>query len=87
MRDFNFDYDDMLSGIEETERHIRGFGCYGPNNRNEYRCRYHCRNLKFKSGFCSRVSDYKECACTQSPTQKSKFRQIFPPTSTVTKKA
>jgi hypothetical protein len=61
-----------MDNIEDTDRRIRSFGCNGPNDRNEYGCRYHCRSKGYRTGFCSAFNNFKDCVCS-----KSKFRQLF----------
>ncbi len=56
----------MINDIEDTERQTRSFGCDGPNHRNEYRCRLHCRSVGYKTGFCAAFTNYKNCVCFKS---------------------
>jgi hypothetical protein len=67
-----------MNDIENTERHIRSFGCNGQNHRNEYRCKLHCRNHGYKTGFCSAFTSYKDCVCSRSSISKSKHQNFVP---------
>ncbi len=64
--------------IEADERQIRSFGCNGPNHRNEYRCRLHCRSEGYKSGSCSPFTNFQVCVCSKSPISKSRDMKYFP---------
>ena len=55
-----------LDATEERFRPMRSFGCDGMNNRNEDRCRWHCRNFGYRSGRCDALFNYKTCTCYRS---------------------
>jgi hypothetical protein len=67
----------MNTGIEYDERQIRSFGCNGPNHRNEYRCRLHCRSQGYKTGACSPYTNFQDCVCFKSSISKSKYMDDF----------
>ena len=57
---------EMASIIRET----RSFGCNGPNDRDPYRCKSHCRNRHQRSGRCTKQSNYTRCMCFKSSDSK-----------------
>ncbi len=61
-----------MNEIESIIREARSFGCNGPNDRNVYRCRMHCKNRNYKSGKCSKSSNYTRCVCSKSVDTKPK---------------
>ncbi len=67
----------MVDGSEDTEREIRSFGCDGPDHRNKYRCRLHCRHEGYKTGSCTKISNYKECVCLKS-NARSEYHNFIP---------
>ena len=60
-----------MNEIESIIREARSFGCNGPNDKNAYRCKMHCRNRSYKSGRCSKSSNYTRCVCYKSSDSKS----------------
>jgi hypothetical protein len=56
----------VVKEIEDAERELRSYGCNGPNNRDEHRCRLHCRSEGYKTGFCSAFTNYRDCVCFKS---------------------
>jgi hypothetical protein len=60
------------------ERRIRSFGCKGPSRRNEYLCRLHCRSEGYKTGSCSRFTNFQDCVCFKSSFSQSKNMKFFP---------
>ncbi len=73
-----FPFFKVINDIEYIERPIRSFGCDGPNHRNEYRCRLHCRSEGYRTGFCSAFTKFKDCVCSRSPISRSKNINFFP---------
>ena len=61
--------------MDEIIRESRSFGCNGINDRNVYRCRLHCRNRNYRSGRCTRSSNYTLCVCYTLPNAPVKFLQ------------
>ena len=69
---------EMNNEIENGERRIRSFGCKGMRNRNENRCRLHCRSVGYKTGFCSAFTNFENCICSRSSNAKSRKVNLFP---------
>ena len=64
-------------------REVRSYGCNGPNNPNEKRCKAYCRSQKYRTGFCSEVTGYKDCVCSKLPLSKSKLFKLRRPLPTI----
>ncbi len=62
----------VMNEIESIIREARSFGCNGPDNKDLHRCRMHCRNRNYKSGRCTKASNYTRCVCFKSSDSKSK---------------
>jgi hypothetical protein len=60
-----------MDGIEDTMRETRSFGCNGPKQRKEERCRKHCRSHGYNIGVCSEITNYQDCVCSRSSSSKS----------------
>ena len=64
--------------IRMYQRQIRSFGCNGIKDRNEFRCRLHCRSMGYKTGFCTAVTQFEDCVCSRSSPPRSRNSNIFP---------
>ncbi len=60
----------VMNKIASVIREVRSFGCNGINDKNGYRCRSHCRSRNYKSGRCSKASNYTRCMCYKSSDPK-----------------
>ncbi|UJR16833.1 hypothetical protein I4U23_003732 [Adineta vaga] len=41
------------------------WGCNGPNNINNHKCRVHCRTRGYRNGQCSPLWNYERCVCVR----------------------
>ncbi|CAF1076498.1 unnamed protein product [Rotaria sordida] len=69
--------DAILNHISNRMRKTRSFGCNGSISRDESRCRQHCRNHSYKTGFCSPATNYTQCICIKSPVLNPKYSKLL----------
>ena len=72
------EHDNWSNSIRMYQRQIRSFGCNGIKDRNEFRCRLHCRSMGYKTGFCTAVTQFEDCVCSRSSPPRSRNSNIFP---------
>lgn len=70
----------MNNGIEYIANRYRGLGCNGKFQRDEFKCRTHCKRAGYKSGFCDEATRYLDCICSPSfvpETRTINFGPVF----------